>query len=94
MFGDYGHGSLIFFVGLILTLFNDRLKNTLSNNLLKMRYILLAMGACSMFNGLVYNEFFAIPNNWFGTCFDLTEREVNVKGGNTNFVYTPKLPAG
>jgi len=28
MFGDYGHGSLIFFLGLILTLFHDRLKNT------------------------------------------------------------------
>lgn len=27
-----------------------------------------------MFTGLLYNEFFAIPNDWFGTCYDLHEK--------------------
>ena len=69
MFGDYGHGSLIFFLGSVLTLFNDKLKHTAVAPALKMRYILVMMGFFSMYNGLLYNEYFAIPNDWFGTCF-------------------------
>jgi hypothetical protein len=28
MFGDYGHGSLILFVGALMVIFHDKLKNT------------------------------------------------------------------
>lgn len=93
MFGDYGHGSLIFLLGLILTLFNDKLKNTVVAPALAMRYVLLMMGACSVYNGLIYNEFFSIPNDWFGTCFNLTTRE-NSKFPGGNFVYPPKVAEG
>jgi V-type H+-transporting ATPase subunit a len=34
----------------------------------------MMMGAMAIFTGLLYNEFFAIPNNWFGTCFDISTR--------------------
>lgn len=27
-----------------------------------------------MWNGLLYNEFFAIPQDWFGSCYDLNTR--------------------
>jgi V-type H+-transporting ATPase subunit a len=74
MFGDYGHGSLILLVGLILTFFNDYLKKTALAPVLPMRYVLLMMGMSSVYNGLIYNEFFAIPNDWFGSCYDLSVR--------------------
>jgi hypothetical protein len=32
------------------------------------------MGAMACFTGLLYNEYFAIPNNWFGSCFDTSTR--------------------
>jgi len=35
------------------------------------RYLLLMMGFFSMFTGLLYNEFFAIPNDWFGSCYNI-----------------------
>lgn len=93
MFGDYGHGSLIFFAGLMLTMFYNQLKNTAAAPILAGRYFMLAMGMCSMYNGLLYNEFFAIPNDWFGTCYDLTIRNetTNMANGN-NFVYNPIMP--
>jgi vacuolar-type H+-ATPase subunit I/STV1 len=93
MFGDYGHGSLIFFLGLAFTLFHSQLKNTGAKDILPFRYFMLAMGMCSMYNGLLYNEFFAIPNDWFGTCFDVTVRNStdNAENGN-NFVYNPIQP--
>lgn len=74
MFGDYGHGSLIFLVGAFLVLFNDKLKGGALDSALQLRYILMMMGAMAVFTGLLYNEFFAIPNNWFGTCFDVNSR--------------------
>ena len=74
MFGDYGHGSLIFLVGAFLVFFNDRLKGGALDGALPLRYILMMMGAMAMLSGLLYNEFFAIPNNWFGTCYNVDVR--------------------
>jgi len=52
---------------------------------LMMRYILLMMGFFAMFNGLIYNEFFALPLQVFGdSCY---ENEVTVLSvGNTTFI--------
>jgi len=33
------------------------------------RYILLMMGTFAIFNGFIYNEFFALPVDFFGSCF-------------------------
>jgi len=29
------------------------------------------MGFFSVYQGLIYNEFFAVSNDWFGTCFSV-----------------------
>jgi len=34
------------------------------------RYFWLMMGFFSIYHGLIYNEFFAVPHDWFGTCYD------------------------
>lgn len=74
MFGDYGHGSLLLFAGLSMCLGESYIRGTAGEPLLQGRYVLLLMGMFACFNGLLYNEFFAIPNDWFGTCYDLTVR--------------------
>lgn len=102
MFGDYGHGSLIFFAGFMLVMLNDWLKKIDGMPfILKFRYLLMLMGMFSMYNGLLYNEFFAIPNDWFGSCFNTTVRNStlnNFGSGpagdpaiSSNFVYPPNL---
>jgi len=99
MFGDYGHGSLIFFAGLCLTLGADKLKGSspFLDGILKCRYVLLLMGMFAMYNGMLYNEFFAIPNDWFGSCYNMTMRNTTANNtGSTdnpsaNFVYPPNL---
>ena len=71
MYGDYGHGAVFFFIGFILVFFESCLsKSRAMRPFLQLRYFIFAMGFFSVYNGLIYNEFFAIPNNWFGTCFD------------------------
>ena len=34
------------------------------------RYFWLMMGFFAIYQGLLYDEFFAIPNDWFGTCYE------------------------
>lgn len=74
MFGDYGHGSLILFVGTCLVLGGNRMKGGAMDGAAKLRYLFFMMGMFSCFTGLLYNEWFAIPNDWFGSCFATSER--------------------
>jgi V-type H+-transporting ATPase subunit a len=70
MFGDMGHGSIIMLFGLILMIFNDKLKNGSMKSVLPLRYLLFLMGFMATYCGAIYNEFFAIPTNLFGTCYN------------------------
>lgn len=69
MFGDYGHGSLILFVGTCMVVFNDYLQKTAMRDALQGRYLFFMMGLFSCYNGLLYNEWFAIPYPWFNSCY-------------------------
>lgn len=70
MFGDMGHGSIIMIFGLFLVMFNSCLKNGSLKSVLPLRYLLFLMGLMATYCGFVYNEFFAIPVNFFGTCYN------------------------
>lgn len=70
MFGDYGHGSLILFAGLNMVLWKSYLEKYLPAEILKHRYIFMMMGMFSCYNGLLYNEWFAIPFPWFNSCYE------------------------
>lgn len=70
MFGDYGHGSLLLFLGLCMVFGYDHLKDTAAKDALFIRYLFMMMGFFSCYNGLLYNEWFAIPYPWFQSCYE------------------------
>ena len=66
MFGDIGHGMIFLLLGIKLTVFPSK-----SQFLKPYRYFILFLGICSTFCGVIYNEFFSIKTNIFGTCYDI-----------------------
>lgn len=50
------------------------------------------MGFFSCYNGLLYNEWFAIPYDWFGSCYQ-TYPLPNLNDGTWNFVPKNGYPA-
>lgn len=75
MFGDIGHGLVLFLVGALLCLFEDviRTKAPAMEGVLVLRYIALLMGLFATFCGLIYNDFMAIPVWIWDSCYDLVE---------------------
>lgn len=75
MFGDMGHGLVLFLVGIILTLFDGviRTKMPAMSGLLTLRYLILLMGLFAFYCGIIYNDYMAIPVWLFGSCYDLHE---------------------
>lgn len=72
MYGDYGHGAVFFALGAVLVLFEKKIRTIPGmEGILVTRYFWLMMGFFSCYMGLMYNEFFAIPNDWFGSCYDM-----------------------
>lgn len=69
MFGDMGHGSILFLVAAYMVLFAKKLQSPATKGMLEARYLLMLMGMMSTWAGLIYNEFFAIPMNIFGSCY-------------------------
>jgi len=51
------------------------------------------MGFFSCYNGLLYNEFFAIPNDWFGSCYDLMADKKECAGCSQQGYYELKDPS-
>lgn len=66
MYGDIGHGSLWLLGGIILVMMGKR-----PGQASWARYLVLLMGFCSFYCGWVYNEWFGIPLNTFGSCYDI-----------------------
>lgn len=70
MYGDIGHGTCLLLGGLYLVL-TERFINKSMDDMLKgmytARYMLFAMGLMSVYAGLIYNDYFAIGLNLFGS---------------------------
>jgi V-type H+-transporting ATPase subunit a len=75
MFGDIGHGFLLFLFGTYLCLKSDVLKYSESplRHFLKIRYMLFMMGLFATYAGFIYNDFMSLPLNLFGTCYSETK---------------------
>lgn len=69
MFGDMGHGFLLMIFGLILVFGNEKMKDGALGDLLMGRYFITMMGFFAMYCGLIYNEFFSMPIEFFHSCY-------------------------
>ena len=78
MYGDIGHGLILFLFALYLCIFNKSLSKGALKDVLFTRYFLLLMGFFSTFCGFLYNDFLSMPVD-FGSCYD---RSVGKKEGD------------
>lgn len=74
MYGDIGHGFCVLLFGLYLILTERKLEQPGSMGEMAVsiyggRYMLFMMGAFAMYAGLIYNDFFSLPLNLFGSKF-------------------------
>jgi V-type H+-transporting ATPase subunit a len=75
MFGDIGHGAVLLLFGLILCIYEQKLKQIEDLQMfLQMKYLLVLMGFFATYMGLIYNDFMSLPLNIFGRgCFTLNQ---------------------
>lgn len=73
MFGDIGHGLLLFIGAVYICLFKEQINrtNSILKPLIKARYILLLMGFFAFYCGLMYNDFMALPTSFFNSCYKI-----------------------
>ncbi|CAI2384297.1 unnamed protein product [Moneuplotes crassus] len=82
MFGDIGHGGLLFISAAFLCMFGDKVKAL--KPIFQARYLLLLMGFFSFFCGFMYNDFMSIPIELSHSCFT---KGINGYRHNPNCVY-------
>lgn len=61
-----------------------------------LRYLFFMMGFFSCYNGLLYNEWFAIPYPWFQSCYDTSSLPTEQTGFNFPYIDFPtsEYPTG
>ena len=84
MYGDIGHGLVLFLFGIYLCLFNDKIAK--SKSILKpalfARYFLLLMGFFAVYCGFLYNDFLSIPIN-FKSCYKIDNLDKDISVNKT-----------
>ncbi|KAG4304959.1 hypothetical protein PORY_001634 [Pneumocystis oryctolagi] len=81
MFGDLGHGFLMFIAALYLCLNEKKLERKKYGEIFDMafygRYIILLMSIFSMYTGLIYNDIFSKPMSLFKSGWEWTKSSEN-----------------
>lgn len=97
MYGDIGHGSVLSMAGLFLVLTESRAKqrgqDEMVSGIYSARYMLFAMGLFAVYAGLIYNDYFSIGLDLFGSNYvykdesDSAPAEMKSSYGDAGAVY-------
>ena len=97
MYGDMGHGSCLALAGLYLILTEHKAEARETQGMLRdiyvARYMLFAMGLMGVYAGMIYNDYFSIGLNMFGSKYTFESKEDGAKAvqeykyGDENNVY-------
>eukprot|EP00357_Protocruzia_adherens_P016636 CAMPEP_0115012846 /NCGR_PEP_ID=MMETSP0216-20121206/25006_1 /TAXON_ID=223996 /ORGANISM="Protocruzia adherens, Strain Boccale" /LENGTH=704 /DNA_ID=CAMNT_0002382033 /DNA_START=210 /DNA_END=2324 /DNA_ORIENTATION=- len=88
MYGDVGHGSLLFLFGLYLMRRGKPTENDreIFQFLGKSRYLITMMGFFAIFCGFIYNDFFSMHMPLFSSCYNEKITEVSHSNKVSNLV--------
>lgn len=84
MFGDVGHSFIYLLVALAIIFGANKIKKSMGDTgemILAFRWFLLFMAVCGIYCGFIYNEWFGIPIDFFGSKYTPATPE----GSNTEF---------
>lgn len=93
MFGDAGHATLILLASLAMIYFEKKIKATKGINdifmmLFEGRYLVLVMAIFGIFTGFLYNDFFGLSVDIFGTKYTLDgEKNAYAKDPNSTYPF-------
>ncbi|ONK72717.1 uncharacterized protein A4U43_C04F22400 [Asparagus officinalis] len=88
MFGDWGHGLCLLAATLYFILQEKKLSSQKLGDIMEMtfggRYVIMMMAVFSIYTGFIYNEFFSVPFDIFGSsayaCRDASCRDATTAG--------------
>jgi V-type H+-transporting ATPase subunit a len=86
MYGDIGHGSLMALAGAVLIATEKYGESRDAGEMMKgvysARYMLFMMGIMGLYAGLIYNDFFSLGLNLFGSSWEFKVREQGEEAEN------------
>ncbi|KAK0474809.1 V-type ATPase, V0 complex, 116kDa subunit family [Armillaria novae-zelandiae] len=98
MFGDIGHGFIIFFAALYMILAERKLSKADLGEIFGQfffgRYIILLMGIFSIYTGFMYNDIFSKSLHIWHSGWDFPDREGKVTGVSNGHMYPFGLDPG
>ncbi|XP_072176712.1 V-type proton ATPase 116 kDa subunit a 1-like [Diadema setosum] len=101
MFGDFGHGFIMFLFGFWLVVREKQLHATLANHemfgmVYSGRYLIMLMGLFSLYTGIIYNDCFSKSFNIFGSSWNVSGMKYpdSLLDQETSLVLDPKYAWG